>query len=178
MYHADSVALDVESETESLQTLWNQLLLNTGDQSYKDSPDLIALVEQLMEQGILVSDPNELSIATIEQFHQWFIGMESDLDKDKRCLLEGQILESWITAIDAKTVSHVTVFDALTMFNQYAVYCQINIDGTAITLSQSEQNAVQYDPKSHSAIAMLYRKKSGWKFKKMSLLIMKMRICI
>ena len=45
------------------------------------------------------------------------------------------------------------------MFNQYAVYCQINIDGTAITLSQSEQNAVQYDPKSHSAIAMLYRKK-------------------
>ena len=113
-------------------------------------------MELLKASGILPTS-GQIDEYGLTQFHQWFLGMDSEgTYSDLMTLFEGQLLIAWAQSMDSSPFNSVIVFDAINAFQQYTSYCQLVMGDEVITLSHFVETPVDYDATLHSSFGIIH----------------------
>ena len=155
-HYLDSNKTDVDSD---LLLIWRQLIdvVNQGHLS-DDHPLLIELIKQLKLTGVLPSS-SDFNSSAINQFHQWFLGMDQvGTYSDLMTLFEGKLLAAWAQSVLPVSFDQIIVFDAINSFQQYTSYCQLVMPDETITLSYFSESPIAYDAAEHSSFGILFNK--------------------
>lgn len=135
---------------------WDALIdhLSSGQSIDQHHPLLVALLQALMETGVLPTNA-PLTESGIAQFHDWMMGMMPNRPQDMM-LIEGWLLAQLSDANPQSGVQQISVCHGINEFQQFSVTTHVKRGDAWLTLGPFSATPSVYDHALHASSTTIF----------------------